>query len=90
MESKKHKLAEKKLVGALATFTNAVTEVEKAIELKLESVDLDKNTMLDIENEIQALNNKHDEIQANMIRKQGEVKQHRELVEKLKGFTNSI
>lgn len=86
-ETKKHKQADKKLNGALSTFINAVSEVETAIDLKVKSIEQDEKQMLEIEEEIKKLENKHDELQAKVIAKQGEVLQHRELADKLKGFT---
>lgn len=86
-ETKKHKQADKKLNGALSTFTNAVAEIETAIDLKLESIELDNKQVLEIDEKIKELEDKRGELQTRMIIKQEEVIQHRELAEKLTGFT---
>lgn len=86
-ETKKHKQADKKLNGALSTFTNAVAEVEKAIDLKVKSIEADEKQMLEIDAQITELTCKRMEIQTGMVAKQGEVLKHRELADKLKGFT---
>lgn len=86
-ETKILKQADKKINGALSTFTNAVVEVEKAIELKMKSIEQDEKQLLEIEAGIALLQNNHDEMQAKIIAKKGEVLQHRELADKLKAFT---
>lgn len=86
-ETKKHKQADKKINGALSTFTNAVAEVEKAIDLKVISIEADEKHVLEIEEKILELTNKRDEVRTTIVVKEGEVLQHRELANKLKGFT---
>lgn len=87
METKKHLLAQKKVSGAVASFDNAVNEIDKAVVLIEESIKVDKLKMFSIEEQIKSLENGHDQIQANIISKQSEIKKHIELSLKLKEFT---
>jgi hypothetical protein len=87
METKKHALAEKKLKGALATFTTAAKEIEGVIELKRQSVEQDEARLIQIENQIAGLEKAHDQIQSNILVKQGEIKKHAELSLKLGEFS---
>lgn len=87
MEIKQHRKADKTINKALTTFTDAANQVKRAIELKEASIDVDKTEMARIEDEIIELELQLDELQAGIITKQGEIRQHKELANKLEAFT---
>ena len=87
MEIKQHRQADKTINRALATFTDAANQVKKGIELKEASIEVDKNEMARIEDEIIKLELQIDELQAGIITKQREINQHKELAHKLEAFT---
>lgn len=87
METKKHTLAQKKVNGAVQTFQVAVNEIDKAVTLIEDSIKVDEGLLTSIENQIKALEIRHDETQANIITKKSEVKKHVSLALKLKDFT---
>lgn len=87
METKKHLKAQKKVVGAVSTFEKAVNELDAAINLIEESVKVDVGRLTAIEDQIKSLEQAHDEVQSNIISKQGEIQKHIGLSLRLKEFT---
>ena len=87
MEIRQHRLADKTLNKALSTFADAVSQVNKAIELKEASIEIDEMEMTRIEGEIGRLELLLDDLQAGIITKKGEIKQHKELANRLQAFT---
>jgi uncharacterized protein Yka (UPF0111/DUF47 family) len=87
MEVKKHSLAQKKINGAISTFTTASNEVEKAVELIDVSISEDKKKMDNYFNQIRSLEQAIDEVNSNVISKESEKQSYLDLAKKLKQFT---
>lgn len=86
MEVKKNNQANKTVERALSMFTDAIKQIETAIELKEASIAADNDELGRIAGEILKLEQRYDEIQAASIKKNGEIKQHKELIVKLQVF----
>lgn len=86
METKQIKQADKTIEKALSSFTDAVNQINKAIQLKDASIEVDKSEMFRIEDEIGKLELRLDDLQAGIIKKQGDINSHKELAKKLENF----
>lgn len=86
MEVKKHNQAKKKLTNAVATFVGASHEVNQAMDLIDQSITDDKKQIEKFENQIQSLLGAIDQVQANILSKQGEYSSYKSLADKLESF----
>lgn len=87
MGTRKHKQAKKEILGAVATFSEALTKVNKAIELTEESIIADEKQMAEIEAEISTRKEKLNTLYAGILIKKDDIKQHQELAKKLSEFS---
>ena len=87
METRLHSRSDKRIDKALSTFSKACAQVYEAIELKELSIMADNEQMREIESEISRLETLLDTLQAGIIRKRGEIEQHKDLASRLELFT---
>lgn len=85
--SKHMKKSQKKVAGAVNTFTKAVDEVVKANKILAEGIEADKKAFDETAIKIKNLEAKLDDISWNMLQKQHEITSNTKLIEKLEVFT---
>lgn len=80
------KKSQKKVAGAVSTFTKAVDEVTQANKILAKGIEADEKAFDEVAIKIKNLELKLDDISWNMMQKQQEIKNNSKLAEKLSQF----